>query len=329
MGFSLAFLALLTEALAGYPKKLEASIGHPVGWMSALVKRAESAWKDNALSRPRLRVRGGLALATVLLVTLSCVLFADRALDLLLPTYVALVAKGILGSTLIAGRSLDERVSAVAAALETRGLDAGRAALAQISERDTKGLDEAAVSRGAIEGLANGLSEGLVAPLVWLAALGLPGCALYKAISTAGGMSMSATVPAGGAQRAFGWAASRLDDLANWPTARLSALWLSAAARVMPGACWRTALLCAVRDGPRHRTMNAGWPEAAMAGALGLALAGPVISGGRRLDNAWMGTGTRAATPADIHRALRLYRIAYVLQAATIGLIALIALVVF
>lgn len=327
MGFALAFFALLTEALAGYPDKIAARIGHPVGWMSALVRRAEAAWKDHALSPQRLRLRGILALATVLLVTVSCVLLIDRGLDVLLPALVAVVVKGVLASTLIAGRSLDERVSAVAEALETRGLDAGRAALAHIAERDAKTLDEASVSRAAIESLANGFSEGLVAPLVWLAAIGLPGCALYKAISTAGGMSGAPS--AADPQRAFGWAASRLDDLANWPTARLSALWLTAAARVMPGACWRTAILSAVRDGPRHRNLNAGWPEATMAGALGLALAGPTMSGGARVDNSWMGAGRKAATPADIHRALRLYRIAYVLQAATIGLMALIALAVF
>lgn len=327
MGFALAFFALLTEALAGYPNALAARIGHPVGWMSALIRRADAAWKDHTLSLARLRLRGILALATVLLVTVSCVLLIDRGLDLVLPALVALLIKAIMASVLIAGRTLDERVSAVADALETRGIEAGRAALDRITERETKGLDEAGVSRVAIESLANGFSEGLVAPVVWLAAAGLPGCAMFKAISTAGGMSgVSSTSDP---QRAFGWAAFRLDSLVNWPTARLSVLWLAAAARIMPQACWRTAMLSAVRDGPRHRDLNAGWPEAAMAGALGLALAGPTMRGGRRIDNAWMGAGRRAATPADIQRALRLYRIAYVLQAVTVALLALIALAVF
>lgn len=327
MGFALAFFALLTEALAGYPGRIAAWIGHPVGWMSALVRRAEAAWKDLSLPLPRLRLRGTLALATVLLVTLSCVLLLDRVLDLALPVAVALIVKGVLASALIAGRSLDERVSAVAEALDARGLDAGRSALGQIAERDTRALDDAGVARAAIESLAGGLSEGLVAPLAWLVVAGLPGCALYKAVSTAGGMSAGPVAPV--PQRAYGWAASRFDDLVNWPTARLTALWLAAAARIMPGADWRAALLAALRDGPRHRTLNAGWPEAAMAGALGLALAGPTTIGGQRVDNAWMGAGRREATPADIHHALRLYRIAYVLQAATIGLLALIAVLVF
>lgn len=327
MTFALAFLALFIEALAGYPEKLLARIGHPVGWMSALVRRAAAAWNERALPLPRRRLRGALALATVLLVSVSCVLLMDRTLDLLLPVGLAVIAKAVMASALIAGRSLDERVSAVAEALEQRGVDAGRAALAPIVDRDTVALDEAGVSRAAIESLATGFSEGVVAPLIWLAVFGLPGCVLYKTISTAGGMSSQPSDPDG--QGSYGWAAVRLDEIVNVPSARLSALWLVAAARVMPKADWRGALLSAVRDGPRHRARNAGWPEAAMAGALGLALAGPLDVGGRRIDNAWMGSGRRAATVADIHHALRLYRIAYVLQVAAIGLIALALLIVF
>lgn len=328
MTFALAFLALFIEALAGYPEKLVARIGHPVGWMSALVRRAAAAWNERSLSLSRRRLRGVLALATVLLVSVSCILLLDRTLDLLLPVAVAVIAKAILASTLIAGRSLDERVSAVAHALEQNGVTAGRTALAPIVDRDTSTLDEAGVSRAAIESLAGGFSEGVVAPLIWLAAFGLPGCALYKTVSTAGGMASHASDPDDG-QGAYGWAAVRLDEAVNVPSARLSALWLAAAARIMPGADWRSSLLSAVRDGPRHRVRNAGWPEAAMAGALGLMLAGPIDVGGRRIDNSWMGSGRRALTAADIHAALRLYRIAYVLQAASIGLIALILLIVF
>ncbi|HRN85314.1 MAG TPA: CobD/CbiB family cobalamin biosynthesis protein [Hyphomicrobium sp.] len=327
MTFALAFLALFIEALAGYPDKLVAKIGHPVGWMSALVRRAAAAWNDRSLPLSRRRLRGVLALATVLLVSVSCVLLLDRTLDLLLPVALAVIAKAVLASSLIAGRSLDERVSAVADALEQRGVDAGRAALAPIVDRDTASLDEAGVSRAAIESLAGGFSEGVVAPLMWLSVFGLPGCALYKTVSTVGGMASHPSDP--DAHGSYGWAAVRLDEAVNIPSARLAALWLAAAAWAMPGADWRSALLSAVRDGPRHRVRNAGWPEAAMAGALGVTLAGPIDLGGRRIDNSWMGSGRRALTAADIHRALRLYRIAYVFQAAAIGLIALIFLMVF
>lgn len=325
MTFALAFLALFIEALAGYPQALVQRIGHPVTWIGALIDRAESVWNEGHLTFARARLRGILALATVLLAVGAIVILIDHGIDLLLPVAVALVLKAALASTLLAARSLDEHVTEVADALEARGLAGGRLAVARIVGRDPETLDESGVSRAAIESLAENFSDGVVAPAFWLAIGGLPGCALYKAINTADSMIGHKT------ERflAFGWAAARLDDLVNLPASRLSALWLVAAARIMPGADWRAAALAAMTDAPRHRSPNAGWPEAAMAGALGLALAGPRSYAGKRVDDAWMGSGRREATAKDIHRALRLYRIAYVLQGAAIGLLALIVLLLF
>jgi adenosylcobinamide-phosphate synthase len=325
MTLALAFLALLIEAVAGYPQALVARIGHPVTWIGALIERAEAVWNEGHLSFARARLRGILALATVLLVTLSAALLIDHALDLLLPAVAALAVEALLASTLLAGRSLDDHVTEVAEALESRGLKGGREAVARIVGRDPETLDEAGVSRAAIESLAENFSDGVVAPLFWLIVGGLPGCALYKAVNTADSMIGHKSER----YLAFGWAAAKLDDLVNLPASRLSALWLVAAARFMPGADWRHAALSALTDAPRHRSPNAGWPEAAMAGALGLALAGPRSYGGKRVDDAWMGDGRREATAADIHRALRLYRIAYILQAAAIGVLALLAVLIF
>jgi adenosylcobinamide-phosphate synthase len=324
MTFALAFLALLIEALAGYPQALVTRIGHPVTWIGALIARAETVWNEGHLSFARARLRGILALATVLLVTVSVVLLIDQALDLVLPALAALVVEAVLASTLLAGRSLDDHVTDVAEALESRGLKGGREAVARIVGRDPETLDEAGVSRAAIESLAENFSDGVVAPLFWMIVGGLPGCALYKAINTADSMIGHKSER----YLAFGWAAAKLDDLVNLPASRLAALWLVAAARFMPGADWRSAALSALTDAPRHRSPNAGWPEAAMAGALGLALAGPRSYGGKRIDDAWMGNGRREATAADIHRALRLYRIAYVLQAATVGVLAVVAVLI-
>lgn len=324
MTFALAFLALLIEALAGYPQALVTRIGHPVTWIGALIARAETVWNEGHLSFARARLRGILALATVLLVTVSVVLLIDHALDLVLPALAALVVEAVLASTLLAGRSLDDHVTDVAEALESRGLKGGREAVARIVGRDPETLDEAGVSRAAIESLAENFSDGVVAPLFWMIVGGLPGCALYKAINTADSMIGHKSER----YLAFGGAAAKLDDLVNLPASRLAALWLVAAARFMPGADWRSAALSALTDAPRHRSPNAGWPEAAMAGALGLALAGPRSYGGKRIDDAWMGNGRREATAADIHRALRLYRIAYVLQAATVGVLAVVAVLI-
>lgn len=325
MTFALAFLALFIEALAGYPAAILARIGHPVTWMGALIARAETVWNEGHLSPHRARLRGILALATVLLVTISIVYLLDAGLDLLLPVVVALIVKALLASTLLAGRSLDEHVTEVAVALESGGLVAGRKAVAQIVGRDPETLDEAGVSRAAIESLAENFSDGVVAPLFWLIVGGLPGCAAYKAVNTADSMIGHKS------ERyfAFGWASARFDDLVNLPASRLAALWIVLAARIAPGANWRGAFESALSDAPRHRSPNAGWPEAAMAGALGLALAGPRSYAGKRVDDAWMGNGRRDATATDIHRALRLYRIAYVIQAAVVGLLAVVALLVF
>lgn len=325
MTFALAFLALFIEALAGYPAAVLARIGHPVTWMGALIARAETVWNEGHLSPHRARLRGILALATILLVTVSIVYLLDAGLDLLLPVVVALILKAVLASTLLAGRSLDEHVTEVAVALESSGLVAGRKAVAQIVGRDPETLDEAGVSRAAIESLAENFSDGVVAPLFWLVVGGLPGCAAYKAVNTADSMIGHKS------ERyfAFGWACARFDDLVNLPASRLAALWIVLAARISPGANWRAAFESALSDAPRHRSPNAGWPEAAMAGALGLALAGPRSYAGKRVDDAWMGNGRRDATAADIHRALRLYRIAYVIQAAVVGLLAIVALLMF
>jgi len=321
MTLALACLALLIEAVAGYPQAVVARIGHPVTWIGALIARAEAAWNEGHLSFARARMRGILALATVLLVTGSAALLVTHGVSLVLPALAALVVEAILASTLLAGRSLDDHVTDVAEALESRGLKGGREAVARIVGRDPETLDEAGVSRAAIESLAENFSDGVVAPLLWLIVGGLPGCALYKAVNTADSMIGHRSER----YLAFGWAAAKLDDLINLPASRLSALWLVAAARVTPGADWRRAALSALTDAPRHRSPNAGWPEAAMAGALGLALAGPRSYAGKRVDDAWMGDGRRDATAADIHRALRLYRMAYVLQAATVGVLALVA----
>ncbi|MBN9509562.1 MAG: cobalamin biosynthesis protein, partial [Alphaproteobacteria bacterium] len=154
-------------------------------------------------------------------------------------------------------------------------------------------------------------------PAFWCALFGLPGIAAYKALNTADSMIGHRTPR----HAAFGWAAARLDDLVNLPAARLAALWLVLAAASLRGADIRGAWRAVWRDAGRHRSPNAGWPEAAMAGALGLRLAGPRIYGATRVADAWMGEGRAAATPADLARALMLYRRACAVQIAVAALL--------
>jgi len=220
---------------------------------------------------------------------------------LLLP--LGLIAVAVLASTLLAQRSLFIHVARVADALDDDGVAAGREAVAQIVGRDTADLDEAGVARAAIESLAENFSDGVVAPALWMVIAGLPGAALYKAINTADSMIGHRTKR----HQDFGRTAAQLDDIVNFPTSRLSALLIVAASYLTKGASASGAWQATWRDGSKHASPNAGYPEAAMAGALGLALAGPRTYDGAPTDGAWMGDGRREANAADIRAALELY----------------------
>jgi len=218
-------------------------------------------------------------------------------------------ARILAATSLIAQRSLHDHVRAVEVALRESGLEAGRRAVSMIVGRNPDALDEAGVARAAIESLAENFSDGIVAPTFWLAIAGLPGVAFYKASNTADSMIGHRTPR----HEAFGWAAARLDDGLNLPASRLSALFIALAAAVT-GESVRGAMGAVWRDASSHRSPNAGWPEAAIAGALGLRLAGPRIYGDVLVDDAFMGEGRRDATAADIGRALRLYHAACAIQ---------------
>src|SRR5262249_47500838 len=208
-----------------------------------------------------------------------------------------------------------QHVARVADALDTAGLASGREAVSHIVSRDTNALDEAGVARAAIESLAENFSDGVAAPVLWMIIAGLPGAAIYKAINTADSMIGHRTV----VFQASGWAAARLDDLLSLPASRLSALLIIAAAAATTGTSASAAWHAVRRDARPHRSPNAGYPEAAMAGALGLALAGPRIYAGVHVDDAFMGNGRYAAKANDIRAALELYRRA---DAILIGLVA-------
>ena len=257
------------------------------------------------------RAAGVLALLIYLLAVGLVAWLAMRALLPLGP--IGFAALALLAASLPAQRSLAAYVSAVADGLEV-GLDEGRRAVAKIVGRNPDALDEAGVARAAIESLAENFSDGIVAPILWTALAGLIGGALYKAVNTADSMIGHNDDH----HAAFGWAAARLDDLINLPASRLAALWLVIAAALTSGASARDAARAVWRDASHHRSPNAGWPEAAMAGALGLKLAGPRVYGETLVDDAVMGSGKREANAADIRRALRLYRAACIIEAVTL-----------
>jgi adenosylcobinamide-phosphate synthase len=288
---------MLIELCIGYPQALLRVIGHPVTWIGGLI-----AALDRCLNRGRAQRPAGIIAVLVLLGIVGAIAFVVE--HELLRLSFGLIVTAIVASPLIAQRSLHQHVATVATALENGGVEAGRTAVSHIVGRDTAVLDEAGVARAAIESLAENFSDGVVAPVLWMAVAGLPGAALYKAINTADSMIGHRTPR----YEAFGWAAARLDDLVNLPASRLTALLLIAAAKLKKDTSAANAWRAVWRDASRHRSPNAGYPEAAMAGALGLALAGPRVYGGERIDDAQMGDGRRDATAADIRRALALYR---------------------
>jgi adenosylcobinamide-phosphate synthase len=305
--FSLTLAALVLEALIGYPPALFKRIGHPVTWIGALISATEARFNSEQSSPSVRRALGAASLVTWLVivgVVSGALAWACRG------SWIGFAIAALLAASLPAQRSLYEHVKAVVDALENSGLTAGREAVGKIVGRRTSALDEAGVARAAIESLAENFSDGIVAPAFWLAALGLPGGALYKTINTADSMIGHRTPR----HEAFGWASARLDDLVNLPASRLAALWLILAALLGGLAPARAALRSVFRDASRHRSPNAGWPEAAMAGALGLQLAGPRVYGETLVEDAFMGDGRREAKAADIRRALALYRRAVAIQ---------------
>jgi adenosylcobinamide-phosphate synthase len=309
-------LALVIDRLVGDPRWLWARLPHPVALAGSLIAALERRLNDPALGFSARRRRGVLALLALVVAAVALGLLVH---GLLARLPGGLLVEALLASILLAQKSLIEHVRAVAEALRV-SLQAGRSAVARIVGRDVSVLDEAGVSRAAIESAAENFSDGLLAPAVWFLLLGLPGLLAYKAVNTADSM-IGHRSPR---YEAFGWAAARLDDVLNWVPARLSALLIAAAAPLAGGDARRTWAV-ARRDARKHKSPNAGWPEAATAGALGLALGGPRRYGEVAVDGAWLGPeGRRDATPADIDAALRLVDHAWALLLALAAAAALI-----
>ncbi len=289
--------ALLLDAAFGEPRWLWSRLPHPAVLMGRAVGRLD-AHLNTGTHR---RLRG--CVATLALVGGALILgLALRALP-------GPFAEILVGAILLAQRSLADHVTAVARAVGL-SLAEGRAEVAMIVSRDTAAMDASAVARAAIESAAENLSDGVVAPFLWFAVAGLPGLLVYKAVNTADSMIGYLTPR----HAAFGWSAARLDDAMNLIPARLTALLIRMTA---PGS-GRWSEIAA--DARRHRSPNAGWPEAAMARALGVALAGPRSYDGQMRDFAFVNApGRRSLSPEDIDAAVgHLWRVWACLIAAAL-----------
>jgi adenosylcobinamide-phosphate synthase len=311
-GASIMLIALAIDAVLGWPMVIHARIGHPVTWIGALISVLDRSFNREDASETTRRAAGvcvaSAVIALVAAVGWTCVLILPGG-------WLGLVLAAVLAWPQVAARSMHDHVDAVAQPLIAGDLPAARQAVSMIVGRDPSELDAAGIARAATESLAENTSDGIVAPLFWGVIFGLPGIAAYKAINTLDSMIGHRTPR----YEAFGWAAARIDDVANLIPARLTGL-LFAIVSVRP----RAALVTMWRDAGHHRSPNAGWPEAAMAGALGIRLSGPRIYDGQLSQEPWLNGGAPDPSAADLNRALALYRRAMLVLAAGLALLALI-----
>lgn len=303
-----ALIGLAVDALIGWPGWLYRRIGHPVTWLGRLVTACDARLNRGGPAR---RLAGG-ALTVLLCVGLAggAGLGAHLALR---PLALGWLVEGLACWPLIAARAMWEHVAAVARPLARAELPAARRAVAMIVGRDVSRADAPAIARAATESLAENASDGIVAPLFWAALAGLPGIMAYKAINTLDSMIGHRN----DRYRHFGRVAARLDDLVNLAPARLTAL-LFALASARP----RAALRGAWREAGQHRSPNAGWPEAAMAHALGIRLSGPRLYGTRIAAEPWLNGTAPDPDAASLRAGLALFARATALAALILVLIA-------
>ncbi|SFG84740.1 adenosylcobinamide-phosphate synthase [Palleronia marisminoris] len=297
-------VALALDATIGWPGAVHDRIGHPVTWMGRLIAALDRRWNEGD-ARARRRT-GQMTVAATLAAVLVPAIFLQSAMS---DGLTATLVMGVLAWPLVAARSLHDHVKAVALPLTEGDATAAREEVAKIVGRDPSRLDPPGIARAAIESLAENASDGVIAPLFWGALFGLPGIAAYKAINTMDSMIGHRTP----AYEDFGRAAARLDDLANWIPARLTGALFCLVAPAPKGA-----FAVMRRDARRHRSPNAGWPEAAMAAALGCRLSGPRVYADRVADEPWLNAGAPDATADALSRALDLYRRAMLIAGAVL-----------
>lgn len=305
-------VALALDAVVGWPDRLYARIGHPVTWLGALIDALDARFNREDW-RARTRRLAGVA---VTIGVTALTVGVGAALQALAPEGGASVLLvGVLAWPLVAARSMYDHVADVARPLVADDMDAARQAVSMIVGRDPARLDAAGIRRSTLESLAENTSDGIVAPLFYGVIFGLPGIMAYKAINTLDSMIGHRNER----HSDFGWASARLDDAVNMIPARLTGLIFALISR-QP---W-TVLRVMWRDAANHRSPNAGWPEAALAGALGVRLSGPRVYGDRIADEPWLNGGADDPTDAELADGLSLFRRA---MFAVAGLLAVLALI--
>jgi adenosylcobinamide-phosphate synthase len=306
-------VAMAVDAVLGWPGALFARIGHPASWLGSLIDALDARW-NRASDTPVMRRLTGIAAASIVIaLAMGAGFLVQRAMP---DGWIGVVLSGVLAWPFVALRSLHDHVAAVRDPLRAGAIETARKAVSMIVGRDPNELDEAGIARAAIESLAENTSDGVVAPLFWGALFGLPGIIGYKAINTLDSMIGHRSER----YEAFGWAAARIDDIANFIPARLTGVILAFAADLDNVS---RAMSCMLRDGRRHRSPNAGWPEAAIAGSLGVRLGGPRVYDGELAAEPWLNGMARDPAPDDVSQALEIYLRAMLLVAGVLAFLAI------
>jgi adenosylcobinamide-phosphate synthase len=310
-----AAIAIITERFIGYPPAVFKVIGHPVQWMGDLITFLDTTLNTKPDDELEGLLRGAAALAILLICT---ALPAYMLQDILTRIPGGWLINVAIATAFIAQKSMKDHVQEVAHALSS-SIAEGRTAVAKIVGRDTTELDESGITKAALESLAENTADGIVAPVFWYAILGLPGIVAYKAINTADSMIGHKS----DRHLFFGFCAAKLDDLVNLPASRLTALFFAAAALFTSRSSAEAALQSVWVDAHKHKSPNAGWPEAAMAGALGLKFGGPRSYEDGMIDLPTMGNGRADLTRTDLTAGLKLYDKSLWIMFAVVELLAL------
>lgn len=306
--FWILLIALGIDAVIGDPHALYRVMPHPVMLVGNLISYLDKTW-----NRPERTAKVRKALGVCLLLTMISLTYGIGLLILWVSSLIPFgwVLEVFMVFLLIAQNDLFKHVNAIANGLRDNGIEGGRAAVAMIVARDPSKLDEGGVSRAAIESCAENYSDGIVSPLFWYVLLGLPGLLAFKAVSTLDSMVGYLNDK----YRDFGWASAKFDDVLNYLPARLSGWIFVTAALVVPRADAKRAKRIMLRDCRIHHSPNAGWPETAMAGALGVRLLGPRQYDGYSVDDPWIGEGPYELTYKDIKRSLKIFVVACLISA--------------
>jgi adenosylcobinamide-phosphate synthase len=310
-------LALLLDRIVGDPDFLWRRLPHPVAMFGKAITALDRRLNRQTLPASMRKRNGVIAIVVLLAASFLAGVALHLAFALLGPA--GLLVEAVFAAVFLAQKSLADHVRAVAVGLRQQGLAGGRLAVSMIVGRDPDTLDAPAVCRAAIESLAENFSDGVVAPAFWYALLGLPGLLAYKMLNTADSMIGHKSEQ----YLDFGWASARLDDLANWLPARLSLLLIAGGGLWTSGrAGGRNALRAGLRDHGLHRSPNSGWPEAAMAGALDIRLAGPRIYAGEMVREPMLnGAGRAVAGVDDVDRGIAVFNASCSLLAAAVLLL--------